>query len=325
MTYTIHTGLFTADAEPLRFERDGQPATLADFLPVPDGPLHLFGVSGGKDSGALFLWAMHQSGLPRERLVFTFADTGNEHPATYEQLAHLDRLHPVWRLCPALDFWGLVAHKRLFPSRKKRFCTQYLKMQPARRVAHALVNAGYEVKLYSGVRAAESEARRALPELEWDGYFALPVVRPLLRWKLRDVLDLHTRHGLPLNPLYAWGARRVGCFPCINSVKSELRLLPQHGAATLDRIRAQERAFRAAGKPATFFHRNTVPPRFRTEPVVTKTGQPMLVASIDDVLRWAAWESARDVAAARRAQARRDNWFPEDADLACPSSLGACE
>jgi len=50
-------------------------------------PLHVVLVSGGKDSAAVAALAVRR--VPLDRILFVFADTGNEHPETY---AYLDRL-----------------------------------------------------------------------------------------------------------------------------------------------------------------------------------------------------------------------------------------
>ena len=43
-------------------------------------------------------------------------------------------------------------------------------------------------------------------------------------WTLKDVVAIHQRHGLNLNPLYGMGFERVGCLPCINSSKNDIRI-----------------------------------------------------------------------------------------------------
>jgi 3'-phosphoadenosine 5'-phosphosulfate sulfotransferase (PAPS reductase)/FAD synthetase len=89
-----------------------------------------------------------------------------------------------------------------------------------------------------GVRAAESAARARMPEWEfWDEMDA-EIWRPLLAWSETDVIDMHRRHGLPPNPLYLQGARRVGCFPCIHATKSDLRQLSSEQIARIRRTEA---------------------------------------------------------------------------------------
>ena len=54
------------------------------------------GLSGGKDSSATALWLIHESGVPRESIRFTFCNTHNEHALTYEHVALLDRRFQAW-------------------------------------------------------------------------------------------------------------------------------------------------------------------------------------------------------------------------------------
>ena len=85
-----------------------------------------------------------------------------------------------------------------------------------------------------------------------------------------------------MNPLYGMGAERVGCFPCIYSRKKEVRMIAMEAPHKIDAIREHE----AQLPGSSFFARDKVPPRFRTRPYTTVSGESMLVASIDDVVRW---------------------------------------
>lgn len=240
------------------------------------------GVSGGKDSGALFLWMLKESGIPHEQIIITFADTGNEHEYTYEQIRKMNEIFPIETLQPVDAFDGLVRRKGLFPTRKRRFCTEFLKIRPAQDKLLELQQAGYNVVSVSGVRADESEDRKDLQEWDYSGTLLCEQWRPLIKWTIEDVFAIHRKYGLPLNPLYALGAERVGCFPCINSRKSEMRLITLNFPDRIDSIRQLEEEL----GDASFFHRNTVPERFRTKQITTKDGETMMVASIDDVTRW---------------------------------------
>jgi 3'-phosphoadenosine 5'-phosphosulfate sulfotransferase (PAPS reductase)/FAD synthetase len=76
------------------------------------------GVSGGKDSTALLLWAVHESGYPRESLRASFADTGNELDVTYDYVRMLgETVFPITWLKPERDFYELAKHKKRFPRR----------------------------------------------------------------------------------------------------------------------------------------------------------------------------------------------------------------
>jgi 3'-phosphoadenosine 5'-phosphosulfate sulfotransferase (PAPS reductase)/FAD synthetase len=191
---------------------------------------------------------------------------------TPEQIARaLEALHPTGN--PFLD---VCVWKGLFPSLKRRFCTEFLKRVPIITEVHEpLVQAGNEVWCWQGVRADESLSRSKQPEMS-----ASPDVegvtdyRPILAWTVQDVVAMHRRHGIPMNPLYSQGFARVGCFPCINAHKGELRQIALEHAWAVDKVRAWEVAVRKAskGELATFYHQDTTPG--------TKAEQ------IDAVARW---------------------------------------
>jgi len=201
-------------------------------------------VSGGKDSTALAL-TLRQLEIPHVRV---FADTGFEAPETYEYLDLLrDRLGPIevvrndslWQGAQPGEegMLTLIRRKKMFPSRLMRFCTQQLKIFPIRDHIRVLQDRGDEVVSAVGVRADESAARAAMAEWEfWDEMDA-EIWRPLIRWSEQDVIDVHRRHGMPPNPLYLQGARRVGCSPCIHARKHDMRTIP---AEQLVKIRQVE-------------------------------------------------------------------------------------
>lgn len=288
-------------------------------------------LSGGKDSSATALWLIHESGVNRKSIRFTFCDTGNEHHFVYEHIEMLSRrfqewgCDPVVTLKPERDFLELARWKNRFPSRKARFCTQFLKVIPTREDVTAIIRADNDVIVHSGVRAQESPDRAKLLERGFDDMFGCIVNRPLLHKSLSDVLAMHERHGVPLNPLYSYGFTRVGCFPCINSKKSEIRLISIHFPDRIDQLRDQERSIKKAGSTedsiSTFFHRKTVPERFRSLPIKTKDGGTMNVCTIDDVVRW----SHTGKRAMPREPVLFEDFYVDDVTLVCPSGRGMCE
>jgi 3'-phosphoadenosine 5'-phosphosulfate sulfotransferase (PAPS reductase)/FAD synthetase len=201
-------------------------------------------VSGGKDSTALVL-ALREAEIPAR---FLFADTGWEAPETYD---YLDLLRERLGIKIGVVGYpgGMEAKIRAragFPTRMARWCTDELKIQPLRAWHDAYIaRTGRETVQAVGVRAEESEARARLPELEdepagsrhWGGW----VWRPLLHWSVEDVLHLHRRAGIPVNPLYQRGHNRVGCYPCIYAGKEEIRLIAEYSPETIDQIAQLER------------------------------------------------------------------------------------
>lgn len=253
---------------------------------IPDTAVYHVGISGGKDSAAALLWMVHESGIPRHRINATFCDTGHEHQHTYDQVEKLAKVHPIEVLKPELAFAELVQKKGRFPSVKARFCTEHLKIRPTQDHVRYLQQAYSHVVAVSGVRANESAERAKYLEYDYSGDLLVLQWRPLIAWTLDDVLAIHQRYGIPMNPLYALGARRVGCWPCVLCTKQEVRLVALHAPERIERIRGMERDVSARGKPGTFFAYDKVPKRFRSLEIKTQAGELMKVATIDDVVRW---------------------------------------
>lgn len=217
-------------------------------------------VSGGKDSTAMVL-ALREAQIPAR---YVFADTQWEARETYD---YLDLLRD--RLGIAIDVVGTeggmaarARHRAGFPARTQRWCTRELKLEPIRRYhAEVAAQTGRPIASVVGVRAQESVKRAGMVELEREGgrrrggaiaaadllskgrpqaSTGTWVWRPLLAWSVEDVLRMHARHGVPVNPLYQAGADRVGCWPCIFSGKNELRLIAQHDPSRVEAIAALE-------------------------------------------------------------------------------------
>ena len=194
-------------------------------------------VSSGKDSVALSLH-LTEKGIEHERI---FLDTRWEHGAVKEHVAYLEgKLGPIKALSGPLGMVDLIRKKGMFPSRQRRFCTEELKTFPARDYLNALVAAGDDVINAVGIRRAESTDRSQMPEWEWMDTFDCEVWRPLVDWSLEEVIAIHHRHGVKPNPLYLMGMERVGCWPCINSNKGEVRKIAEIDPARIDEIRALE-------------------------------------------------------------------------------------
>lgn len=251
---------------------------------------HLISVSGGKDSTAVYLLAM-ESGRPFRAV---FADTGNEHPWTYEFVATLARKTggPEVEVVKAdftarlerhrqfiLDKWpehgmapeivaraaemnrptgnpylDLCILKGRFPSPRAQFCTEELKVLPITLdVVIPMLKDG-PVLQWLGIRADESLSRAKQPRFNRaeDGSY---LWRPIFRWSLDDVWAIHKRHGLARNRLYDNGMGRVGCMPCINCGKSELREIADRFPEHIARIAEWESLVSQASKrgSATFF------------------------------------------------------------------------
>lgn len=238
---------------------------------------NIVNVSGGKDSTATLLLAIERD---VENLSAVFADTGHEHPKTYEYIEYLqDRTGiPVRRV--KADFRARIAKKRetivskwakdgvsqshidralelmvltgnpfldlcmwkgRFPSPKARFCTEELKVLPMNLKVFAPACREYdEVVSWQGVRRDESRARMDLPERDEGDFPGLWNYRPILDWKATDCFAMHRKHDVEWNPLYEEGMGRVGCMPCIMARKGELAEIYKRFPEEFDRVHQWE-------------------------------------------------------------------------------------
>lgn len=144
-------------------------------------------------------------------------------------------------------FLDLCMWKGRFPSRKAQFCTEELKRNMAVGFQLELIEAGHKVISWQGVRRDESQNRRKAKKLERVGG-GLWILRPIADWTADQVFAFATERGLRPNPLYLQDMNRVGCMPCINCSKGELRAIaarfPEHPA----RIAEWERIVSACSK-----------------------------------------------------------------------------
>jgi len=307
-------------------------------------PQHLVSVSGGKDSTAVYLLAL-ESG---REFRAVFADTGNEHPATYEYVQrlhertggpqvewvradfsqrlaqHRDYLLRVWPeqgipqnivdRAAALHepsgnpYLDLCVLKGRFPSRRAQFCTAELKALPiTEQVLLPMLRAG-PVLQWLGMRAEESAVRAKQPRFNRCEAGSM-LWRPIFRWSVQQVFAQHRRHGLEPNPLYAQGMNRVGCMPCINCSKAELRSIADRFPEHIERIAEWENIVSQANKrlSATFF----APGKDSAD----KSAKG-LYAGVREVVEW-----SRTVRGGRQFGL----FFQDQIGGGCDSDLGLCE
>ena len=221
---------------------------------TPDGRTverFVVGFSGGKDSlaAALLCRAMGPTTL-------LHADTGWEHPGHGDYVRATAAALGLPIVVVRSELGGMaevIRHKRMFPSRTRRFCTTELKIKP---IAAYLREQEDEVISVIGVRAEESAARAKLAE--WSSFEEADVWtwRPLLRWPLSQVLDTIRGSGIDLHPHYHDGATRVGCYPCIYARKAEIAALPDWRVAEIAALEREIEAGAKDGGARAFFQCN---------------------------------------------------------------------
>ena len=250
----------------------------------------LVSVSGGKDSTATLLLALER----KENVRGIFADTGNEHPLTYDYLEYLEKtlnitFHRVkadfsrqmevhrkfilekWPLQgipeekvhraasmivpTGIPFLDLSLWKGRFPGNvTSRFCTTELKTLPLTAFALSLVQEGYFIESWQGIRKDESKKRSTYTEREIV-HPGIEIYRPVLDWTAKDVFAFAKSRGIKPNPLYKMGQTRVGCMPCINTRKDALRHIALRFPEVIDRIEEWEKMVGDSSKrdSSTFF------------------------------------------------------------------------
>lgn len=149
---------------------------------------------------------------------------------------------------PARNFWQIVEHAGILPTRECRYCCQVLKER-----------GGALTVTLTGVRHSESYRRKQRQEVEiytrrrhpdytkgtfdqFDDHREVEstcirgkdklIVNPILEWTEQDVWDFIHHYNLPYNPLYDEGFRRVGCVLCpmasTKEIWREVRRFPRY-------------------------------------------------------------------------------------------------
>ena len=255
-----------------------------------------------------------------ENIVRARGEGFKDSAAVAEKL--FDSFEPTgWREVP-LGMEQLVILKRRFPSKTRRFCTTVLKLVPQKvwlkRWLETLsaVDVSRVVRV-SGVRAEESAARAKHKTWEFDDFMGCWLWLPIHKWSHKEVFDIHDEFGVPPNPLYKKGCGRVGCFPCINSSKAELRAIARNTSGLIQLRGMEERVADAVGKPAmSFFSHDKTPDRFHSH-FCEQSGK-----SFPDANDVAAWSTSDDPDPNQMHLFKEDD--DEDSD-SCSSIYGLCE
>jgi phosphoadenosine phosphosulfate reductase len=146
-------------------------------------------------------------------------DTGRLFPETYKVFSEtilrygkkIDVFFPDYN-----DVERMVSEKGPFSfylSRENRIeCCKVRKVIPLKR---ALKDKSVWI---SGIRAAQSENRSTMVDLEYDEDKQVIKFHPLLSWTLEDVESFIRENDIPYNSLHNKGYISIGCEPCTRAV-----------------------------------------------------------------------------------------------------------
>lgn len=282
---------------------------VADFVGVPleIARADFTDRMAGKRAFIAAKWAAH--GVPQDRIDRALAvlqPTGN----------------------PFLD---LCLWKGRFPSRLAQFCTEFLKAEAIENAIVAPALATGPVVQWLGVRRDESLNRQNAPMFHRvrrkDARHDMLFFRPIIHWTAANVFSFSQAMGAQPNPLYRQGMGRVGCFPCINASKAELREIGRRFPEVIDRLTEWEGLVADASKrgAATFFAPGVTPE-------ATAMGKELRGIADDDDRKAASaaapWPKADEVFAWAKTSrgGKQSNMFDlMDDGLSCSSQYGLCE
>jgi 3'-phosphoadenosine 5'-phosphosulfate sulfotransferase (PAPS reductase)/FAD synthetase len=149
--------------------------------------------------------------------------------------------------------------------------------------------------------------------------------RPIIHWTAENVIGFSQAHGLRPNPLYMQGMGRVGCFPCINASKGELRQIGLRFPDAVDRITAWEGIVAAASKlgKATFFASDVTPEGAAIGTRARAAGG--MTAEQSAQQHWPDAAQVFEWAKTTRGGRQFDLFAAGDDGLSCSSQYGLCE
>jgi 3'-phosphoadenosine 5'-phosphosulfate sulfotransferase (PAPS reductase)/FAD synthetase len=223
-------------------------------------------VSGGKDSQAVLAMIIDEFGHDGLRVVHQF--TGYDHPNTYAHMHYMAERYKVkiefTKNERFTDIFDLIKKEGNFFNNKARDCTKQLKVIPFKK--WLIANAFPAVHVFMGMRTAESAARASqygqlapedifsLYELNADYTKRLSYVTvslPIVQWTTPAVFEYLAKRGDKVNPLYATGHTRVGCYPCLLAGQKEWKLAARDkvGQEHIDKLLEIERDFAKNGSP----------------------------------------------------------------------------
>lgn len=212
-------------------------------------------VSGGKDSHAMLFLVRDladRQGVPREKLLAMYADTGMEWHNAGEHVQALCKaagveLVTVYPVRPMLETFKKrmkIPQFMIFPTTKCRFCTSYHKADPMDKLVRKF--SGKVLKV-TGERWAESKARSTYTE-----FVSVPRLnsrertvygwRPMLAFSESDIWTMIRDSGVQRHVCYDMGCNRLGCAGCIFSKDRELRIEMRENPdifEALDRLEAE--------------------------------------------------------------------------------------
>ncbi len=209
--------------------------------------------SGGKDSSAMLSYLCEK--YPHYKKYVVFADTGWEHKGAIDWCNEIVKRFGMDIFVvrnPNKDFFGMVRHRKMFPSPGQRQCTSDLKRGPIQTWIRRNCRERLIVNCL-GIRAEESPARAKKRKLSrniamtnskrtvWDWL-------PIHDWTETQVLKYLSDRNIPLHPVYNY-LKRFSCQVCIYMSVNDLKSVAKNNPSAILRIDALEKEIGFTLKP----------------------------------------------------------------------------
>jgi 3'-phosphoadenosine 5'-phosphosulfate sulfotransferase (PAPS reductase)/FAD synthetase len=189
---------------------------------LPEADVYIVALSGGRDSTALAVWAVHE-GLD---CYYIFCDTKAEYPEVYDYLRKIEEVLSLKIIRIESEGFETILKKKNYywPGPKHRWCTQLLKIKPMQNWLKQFGDA--KICTLVGSRVDE---RRMRPLKKIGSAGELRVFPFLdLGFGIQKVKRLLIQSGIG-EPIYYNFKRRSGCWCCpFQSVMAWRNLLRYH-------------------------------------------------------------------------------------------------
>jgi len=234
---------------------------------ISDKTHFVISISGGKDSKATLIVSLPLllNVVPATQISVIFCDTRWEKQETIEEIesirTRLNKMNIEFKTLINPKFpngmLDLIKHKKIFPSRAMKFCTDQLKMQPALAYYKELSSNGFDVISLVGKRRDESRDRSNIKDSEIFRDYDFLIWHPIADWTETDVYSfLDDTWGIPLS--YFKGNTRVGCDECFQADLKSISLMSPERIQEMSTLESYVSQFHQ-DKPYTptfFFRRN---------------------------------------------------------------------
>jgi 3'-phosphoadenosine 5'-phosphosulfate sulfotransferase (PAPS reductase)/FAD synthetase len=214
--------------------------------------------SCGNDSVALLKWAIDH--YPNDEKIMVYSNTGWSAPfwdrrvKLVREYAEKNGVSFVETESEGME--SLVRRKKGWPkpASNMQFCTNELKVQPAIKYMNSVDDFGsphFRTLCLNGVRREESKNRENVPEFYGcsERHGGRKLRSPLVKMKEDQRNELIFETGLPILP-----HKSRECFPCINSNRSDFRMLAEYPEriSKIEKIE-NEMGYTSKGKPRVMF------------------------------------------------------------------------